>query len=432
MTRTVVSIEPLGHDQVIFKLASAPFNVAGAGTNQFLDASEIPQPAGALPIRQIGGTLFTRLGANPAVIEAITQALQTAGPGSYPIAFEISDEDSAALPWESLTIQERFPALEARWPIVRVVTPSSPVPRRAFVPPMRMMAVLSALHRPATEQWEGLLASVTHARTQGFDILLRVLVSEEDLKQIIEDGNHPNVTVQLVPRLSTELIGAIRDVSPQILHFFCHGSVRDGIRRLEFATVTDWDQAESPEAKSTLTLAVGELAEATAGVWLVVLNACEGGGGTSEAYSFAHELVKAGLPAAIGMRRVIDVKDATTFSDAFYPTLFDSFRETLSQGSGEKNLEWSDVLLAARRALRDRHGDPGDNDTWTLPVLYIHPTTFDFVVSNNIDREGVERALGAADAYQTLADLLRSSGAPADLITELVGKAATKAAAAAS
>lgn len=432
MTRTIVTIEPLGVDQVIFKLAVAPFGIPGAEVNRFFNSSALQEPTGQGPVRQLGAALFSRLKDNEAVANAIGRALAIADGPSYPIGFQITDEEIAALPWEGLAIDTRFPALEARWPIVRVVASISPLIRHAFVPPLRVMAVLSALHRSAEQEWQGLKAAVDAARHQGLPIQLKVLVSEEALKDQISAAAEPDVVVGTVPSLSTDLTRTINDFAPQILHFFCHGSQRDGIRRLELATVVDWDQAPGPEAQASLRLAISELAEATKGIWLIVLNACEGGGGTQEAYSFAHELVKAGLPAAIGMRRAIDAIDANTFSAAFFPSLFSLLRSMAGVAQGEASLEWADLLVGARRALRDRHGDPSDDDTWTLPVLYVHPTTFQLVTNAAAAVTDVERNLGSADIYQALAHLLQSASAPSSVIDELLAQAASTAAAATS
>ncbi|MGH9892771.1 MAG: CHAT domain-containing protein, partial [bacterium] len=287
-----------------------------------------------------------------------------------------------------------------------------------------------ALHRSAEREWHGLKAAVDAARQQGLRIQLKVMVSEEALKDQI--SAEPDDVIETVPSLSTELTRSINDFAPQILHFFCHGSYRDGIRRLELATVVDWDQAPGQEAQSSLRLAISELAEATKGIWLVVLNACEGGSGSQEAYSFAHELVKAGLPAAIGMRRAIDAIDANTFSAAFYPSLFSLLRSMAGLAQGEAALEWGDLLVGARRALRDRHGDPSDDDTWTLPVLYVHPTTFQLVTNAAAAVRDVERNLGSTDIYQALAQVLNSANAPSSVIDELLAQAANTAAAATS
>jgi hypothetical protein len=430
MTRTIVAIEPLGIDQVIFKLAGAPFRIPNAEINCLFNAGALTEPAGQGPVRQLGAALFSRLQDNEAVTDAIRKALAIADGPSYPIGFQITDEEIAALPWEGLAIDATFPALETRWPIVRVVTPISPLLRHAFVPPLRVMAVLSALHRSAEKQWEGLKAAVDVARQQGLPIRLKVLVSEETLRDRIAAAGEADTEVETVPSLSTDLTRTINGFAPQILHFFCHGSHRDGIRRLELATVVDWDQPADADARSSLQLAISELGEATRGIWLVVLNACEGGSGSQEAYSFAHELVKTGLPAAIGMRRAIDALDANTFSAAFFPALFSLLGSLAGLGKGEAALEWADLLVGARRALRDRHGDPGEDDTWTLPVLYVHPTTFELVTNAAAAVTDVERHLGSADVYQALAELLKSANAPSAVVDELLGNAAARATAA--
>ena len=55
-----------------------------------------------------------------------------------------------------------------------------------FVPPLKLMALLSAIQRPAAPEWRGLCEAVKDARANGLEIELIVMVGEEFLLMSIQ------------------------------------------------------------------------------------------------------------------------------------------------------------------------------------------------------------------------------------------------------
>jgi hypothetical protein len=88
------------------------------------------------------------------------------------------------------------------------------------------------------------------------------------------------------------------------------------------------------------------------------------------------------VPAAIGMREVIDSADASEFCRVFYRKAFGALAGSLQPGA-RITPDWSEPLRAARAALCDRQHGPtavvaSSYKPWTLPVFYRRSE--DFVV----------------------------------------------------
>ena len=76
--------------------------------------------------------------------------------------------------------------------------------------------------------------------------------------------------------------------------------------------------------------------------------------------------------------------------------------------------------VAARRRLRDLHGgNPGDDDTWTVPVLYKLPGAFSLVVPQpGVDEEQERSGLAETDLLDGLVAVLPSD-ADATMLADL-------------
>jgi hypothetical protein len=122
------------------------------------------------------------------------------------------------------------------------------------------------------------------------------------------------------------------------------------------------------------------------------------------------------------MRRQVDVDDANAFSREWYPVVLDAVRRVVAAGPGQHELAWSDTLVAARRRLRDIHGgNPGDDDTWTLPVLYKLPGPFRLELPQQGVGEDEERSrLSEGGTLGGLIDVL-PTGADESIAAELRG-----------
>jgi hypothetical protein len=244
------------------------------------------------------------------------------------------------------------------------------------------MALLSAIHRPAAPEWQGLLQALTTTRAEGLDAQLIVMVGEEPLltsiRQEVADRGLNWITAEPIPDRVFAIDQALTKHRPHVLHFYCHGSTNAGVPQVQLATITDWDN-ERPNG--SLVLKLEELAgfPALSSTWLVTLNCCEGGKAANDLHSMAHTLVAGGVPAAVGMSEPIDAADAHEFASVFYPALLSHLNAALTDSRTSQQtveFEWAPALHPPRTALRDRHGNPVDNRTWTLPVLYVRPEPF--------------------------------------------------------
>ena len=338
-------------------------------------------------VRQVGEQLAQQLRQNQGIETALSNALLLTPPSpSLSIGFRVGDATAHALSWEALVANNDFMALDARWPITRIPrggnTPDGA--QRAFESPLRFVTVISAVGRPGIEEWNGLYAAVTQARAAGLPIHVTLLAGEEkeviDVARAVGDNE---LVVEPVPETARELTEMLQSLEPHILHVFCHGAIANGIHRLEFGTIRDFDDLN--DGTSSVLVRVDELglAMGNAHAWAVVLNTCRGAEADESPLTHAEEIVSSGVPVAVGMRRLVDAADANVFSAAFYRDLFCLIRKAVgtATASGTPSaLQWADTLVGARQILRDTHGaDPSTNDAWTLPVLYARKGKFELI-----------------------------------------------------
>jgi hypothetical protein len=424
----VVYLDPVQGGSGSACFVKAPFAIDDPHTVSFVMLDDVDGLNGPDVIQQVGRLLASRIRENTAVKAALDLAFaQLPHNGSLPISFRVGDPRAHGLSWEALVGSQGFVALDARWPIARIARGGAleEQPRRTYIAPLRLVCVLSAVGIPAAEEWASIHAAVTAARRDGLPIEVHVLVGEESLAADITALADPGITVAAVPspQAPVSLVQTIENLQPHLLHAFCHGSVNNGTRRLEFATVGDMTR---DDGTSSVLVFADELAVAVAraGTWAVVLNTCRGAQASDEALTHAEQFVSSGVPLAIGMRRQIDVDDAVAFSGALYPEVFKAVGAVAAKGPGEHRVGWADTLLRARQRLRDLHGaDPSLNDSWTMPVLYATPGDFTLVVSDAGETQ-VQRALAEAAVVSGLLAVLPESTPPA-LLQELRSLTAT-------
>lgn len=385
--RTVVSVEPRGDETIEIKLAKSPGIIPGARVPKLFecDPDAMPPWTDAGAIERHGRTIFDKLATHDAIKIAMGD-LQKISPGAVrALYFHLVANVAERLSWETLCDPTgRFLALDRRWPIARMADSEvdQPLYNADFVPPLRVMALLSAIQRPAAPEWRGLCQAVKDARANGLDTELIVMVGEEPLltsirKEIASD-NMTWVTVAPIPDRVFALDQALTAHKPHILHFYCHGSTTSGVPRVQLATITDWD---TDKMAGSLIVKLEELAgfPALKATWLVTLNCCEGGKAANDLHSVAHTLVAGGIPAAVGMTEPINAADAHEFASVFYPALLVHLNAALTESKKSQKsveFEWAPALYPPRTALRDRHGDPLKHRVWTLPVLYVRPEPF--------------------------------------------------------
>ncbi len=387
MARTVLSIEPDGRDGFQVRLERAPLKFPGARVPGPLDCDPDSLPDWTTPngVAAYGQSLADRLSGHGAVHQAL-QALALTPPDRHaPLYVRALAPEADALRWEALRSgQGDFFALRSTSPVGRIVYVDSGEDRAPdpFEPPLRVMALLSALGVDADKEWAYLLKAVQDANQAGLPVELEVRVGKPELLDEINAAALPGVRVRPLPSLSSDLERDIEAFRPHLLHAFCHGSVGYGAGWLEFATSVDWELTDAgmPPERGSLVVDVDQLTRlpAVRAAWLVTLNCCEGGRSSAELHAMAARLVEAGTAAAIGMQEPVHAGDAHEFCRAFYPALFGLLADRLAPGTaGAAEIEWAEALYAPRRALLDRNGhDPTSDRTWTLPVLYVRPERF--------------------------------------------------------
>ena len=399
MREIVVYVDPAHGMPGAACRVESPFNVDDVVSVFTVD--ELTQIVPPHVVRQLGEGLADRIRQNPTVQQVLDLALAAPpGPQSQPILFRVGHPVAHALSWEALVADNDFLALKDGSPIARIARGSvlDRDPVRPFVPPLRLMCVLSAVGQEAAKEWDGIRAAVTGARAAGLPVEVTLVAGEEDavLTPARALGD-PGLTVHAVPNPAADLpiLALVESVQPHVLHVFGHGTIANGIGMIELGTIGDFErEAETHEGRSSVMVRAEELGVAArrGGTWCVVLNICRGAEAGDESLTHAEEVVTHGVPAAVGMRRQVDVVDANAFSREWYPVVFAAVQRVLAAGQGKHDLAWSDSLVAARRRLRDLHGgDPGDDDTWTLPVLYKLPGPFQLEVPAQGVDENQER-----------------------------------------
>jgi hypothetical protein len=332
-----VSIEPVLGGGLYFKLRRATTRIDDALVGQEFHGSpeelaELAAADSATRIRIYGRALWDRLSEHQAVNAALTTVLGVPNGQVSPIYFELLDRRAERFHWETLCDNhDRFLALDRRWPIGRIAEPNRDLPSvRDFAPPLRVMAVLSALGARGEQEWNAILTAVRDSLGGPVPLRVHVLVSEPALyEQIrplaaadvrdrpVDGGTHSWLSASVVPDRDVDLLREIDVFAPHVLHVFCHGSAAHEQPQLEFAAPLDWE--DRPPTGSVV-VTVDELANrpALTSMLLVVLNCCEGATPTQDVHSLAASLVANGLPAAVGMREPVDVLAAYEFSRSFY------------------------------------------------------------------------------------------------------------------
>lgn len=425
MSSIVVYLDPLQGGGGSACSVKAPFNIDNPHAVSVLTLDDVLLLNGPHLVRQVGQLLAEKIRENTAVKAALDLALaQQNGAPSLTICFRVGDPAAHGLGWEALVGNNAFLALDERWPIARIARGGAleERPRRSYVSPLRLVCVLSAVQVDAMDEWNAIQAAVVQARQIGLAVKVSVFSGQEDVVTTITGLGDADITAQPVPPPGgpAGLVQAIEAQEPHLLHLFCHGTIVNGVRLLEIGTALDFD---TDDGTSSVKVNVEELGRsvARAGTWGVVLNTCRGAQASDESLTHAEQLVSAGVPVAVGMKRQVDVADAVAFTSAFYPQLFDSVGDTVAKGSGEQSLNWADLLIRARRGLRDLHGaDPDTNDSWTMPVLYGTPGGFALVVTANDKQEtDVQHTIGETGLVEGLVDAIAPEGAPPAFLDDL-------------
>jgi len=282
-----------------------------------------------------------------------------------PLYFHVRSDAADAVSWEQLFAAPLgFWALDQRCPVGRIAERIATVRGRGFLPPLRIVAVLSAAGRDPRPQLEAIRNSITHAKQP---VRLHVITGDDEL---VAEVNKPGETAELALGTSPELCRQIAAARPHVLHLLCHGMTVAGERTLAFAGVGDVD-AGVVDAGS-ISVPLKDLARELGACdpWLVVLAACETGQASPGGRAFAHDLVSQGVTAAIGMRRLVDLNDTDKFCRELYPGVLEAIKAAVQPDQpGEQIIEWASVLTGPRKVMSGP--DPSKVDSWLDPVLYV-------------------------------------------------------------
>lgn len=394
--RTVISLQQGLDDQMFVQLRRTPNEPPNARVLLPFECQpdEMPPWNDPSAVQEYGKQILRALRKHNAIDQALTNVLMTPNNQVHALLFDVDAGGPEKFFWEALCNEEnRFLSLDQRWPIARVadsVAERNIAPYREFVPPLKLMACLSAIDLPAAPEWERLKGSIADAQKQGLDVELTILVGERDLLVEIKDEitakSLPDKTTVEIIASGSELLTAIQQAEPHILHFFCHGVIGGGLSWLELGNQNDW---LTEEKRGSVRLRIDELANLRAiqKLWMVTLNCCNGANVAEQPQSMARHLVDSGVPAAVGMLEPIDATDAHEFCDGFYSELFDLIRNAVGHAENEgepSELEWAQALHSARRKmverLRRQNSDANSSRQWALPALYVRPERFRLIM----------------------------------------------------
>lgn len=428
--RTVVAIEPSFDEGATIRLFKAPAAFDGAWIPKPFDCDpqQMPPWSQAKAVKTHGQEIFNRLQTHPAIRSAIENVLQAPTGDVRALYFKIDVNEAESLLWETLCDSKgTFLALDRRWPIGRIADSpiDRPVVEYEFAPPLKILALISALGIEGLPKWESLRKAVVQGRQSGLPIEVKVYVGEQSLldaiRKEIQQGLKGVEVIPLPERLF-EIEEALAAFAPHLVHFFCHGSTAHGVSELELATILDRMQ-QNPTG--SLRLRVDQMANMPGleQVWLITFNCCEGGRPTTYLHSMAHSLVASGIPAAVGCLEPIAAADAHEFCQGFYPTVFARLQKVLDgiQNGQAAEFEWVESLRPPRTGLRQRYqNDPENFRQWALPVIYVRPETFRLrKAAGGIDPVALKEMRGRAEM---VASALRAlpPGTPAEVRNQLL------------
>lgn len=364
--RTVVTFGSVGKGTVV-TLEKAPSDIEGINNGRSVRLG----PLVGGDARERGEELLKLLRRHPPVKAALSLALaQPAEGAALPLYIRVAADAADALPWELLySTAQGFFALDPRWPVARIASRLRELNDRSFLPPFQAVAVLSAAARKGQPQLEALTDAVTRVRETGLDLRLHVITGEKAVMDRVTEVGQDSITAEWIGATPQDLARQITNAKPSVLHLLCHGGfAAPGVRGMAFATIQDMLSGEEP---GSITMPVALLARALSPCdpWLVVLAACETAQ-SSDGSAIAHRLVDAGIPAVIGMRRLVDLSDMNRFSEALYPEIFSTVAAALEPGPEPvRIIDWAAALTAPRQAVIVG-ADPTQVDIWSDPVLY--------------------------------------------------------------
>ncbi len=345
-------------------------------------------PGGLPPLRSetnvigYGTTLRQALSVHTAVDAELVQLFGTGAPNQGKLHFAFSTPGAEMYRWEAIcNAMNRFLALNGSCSVNRIPISGATqsLPLRTFSGPIHLVAFLSPAGVQSEGEFDVITAAVAGARKRGLEIKTTIYLGEQGLltraQADVAAGRLTDVIVRPIPATAPGIEAALRGDSPQILHFFCHGSAQAGEQLLEFASINDND---TDEPSGSILLSVERLWEvlvAIGTVWATVLNSCCGAKAVPRLYSMAATLVsRGGSPITVGMAEEISDDDATLFARFFYEDALELLRQAitpLQPGAGTV-IDLAPAVARARKELHAKyeHDEADAFGRWCLPVLY--------------------------------------------------------------
>jgi CHAT domain len=266
------------------------------------------------------------------------------------LALDLPSDERALhrLPWEMMFRGDLPLCIESSRTvaIVRLIA-ADPVPMPVLELPLRVLFVLGkqmdADLRPGAE-YVGLLRQLNATAPAG----------STEVKTV---GLH----LRLLPEAtSDDLIEAVGEFDPAIVHFICHGRWAGETSQILLSSPKLPNQAQGDEAPCDpdrlLTLLRRPDTDTPPPV--VVLNACHTGEPNDAHLAFAAKLVAGGVAAAVGMAGEVDDGVCRIFTRAFYEALLRERPLALAAADGR---------LAAMRHYKNFM----DNVEWARPTLFM-------------------------------------------------------------
>jgi hypothetical protein len=343
-------------------------------------ASLMKLPAPHRVVYQCGDALYASLDQVPRFKQtSLDPAVRTA------IYFKLESPLSENLPWEALwhQSQQRFIALERNWPIARLAPTSHQDERDSCVEPeLTILLVLAAARGDgpapvdAGGEWNEIFKALSASPAAG-KLRVHVLTCQDEILQSIEALQNPSIRITCEPMASARTFHqAVSDLSPNIVHFFCHGSAEEAEPLLNIATLGDYD-AELAEGSISLGMSELSALTGTESLWLVTLNCCQGARASGRVSSLAAKLAGQGVPTVVAMRESVDFRKANQFAGEYYKHLIASLAAVLpDEQAAQQGIlfqipesVWVDAMHESRAMLANpaRDQDPA----WTLPVVYV-------------------------------------------------------------
>jgi hypothetical protein len=254
------------------------------------------------------------------------------------LAWDAGEHELNRLPWEAMHDGGRFIAAHDRLyvAVTRIVTDASVECRPPVPAPARVLVAI------------------------GCDLSDRHIRSGAEVLGLLRDAERGAgaIDAHIVDQASLERISdACGSFEPHIVHIVSHGHLRaDGSGVIELQEDDAHDgMASGPDL-------LGAFAPSLELPQLVVLTGCDTAAAGEHLDSLAAELVKGGIPKAIGMAGKITDPVCRLFTRRFGTALNEgkALVEAMSHGR--------------RAGLRRQSSAPEDDPSWALPSIYLAPT----------------------------------------------------------